>query len=126
MKAFKDSLKYCENPFIARQIRSKAISYYLYKVIKNHKFKEDYNSVLPIYKELQQILKYPCGKLKVSKRHEYEIKAIKSGNFKLAYYISKTRATRYKTYQFIQPVNQRFRQKNYRNMYSQNYQLKKI
>lgn len=111
MKAFKDSLKYCENSFIARQIRSKAISYYLYKVIKNHKFKEDYNSVLPIYKELQQILKYPCGKLKVSKRHEFEIKSIKSGNFKLAYYISKTRATGYKTYQFIQPVNQRFRQK---------------
>ncbi|UXU84169.1 hypothetical protein MUA77_01675 [Mammaliicoccus sciuri] len=50
MKAFKDSLKYCENTFIARQIRSKAISYYLYKVIKNHKFKEDYNSVLPILK----------------------------------------------------------------------------
>ncbi|MCJ1782816.1 bifunctional glycosyltransferase family 2 protein/CDP-glycerol:glycerophosphate glycerophosphotransferase [Mammaliicoccus sciuri] len=111
MKAFKDSLKYCENPFIARQIRSKAISYYLYKVIKNHKFKEDYNSILPIYKELQQILKYPCGKLKISKRHEFEIKSIKSGNFKLAYYISKTRATGYKTYQFIQPVNQRFRQK---------------
>ncbi|EZX16748.1 hypothetical protein V070_02427 [Staphylococcus aureus C0673] len=111
MKAFKDSLKYCENSFIARQIRSKAISYYLYKVIKNHKFKEDYNSILPIYKELQQILKYPCGKLKVSKRHEFEIKSIKSGNFKLAYYISKTRATGYKTYQFIQPVNQRFRQK---------------
>ncbi|WP_239748398.1 bifunctional glycosyltransferase family 2 protein/CDP-glycerol:glycerophosphate glycerophosphotransferase [Mammaliicoccus sp. A-M2] len=111
MKAFKDSLEYCENPFIARQIRSKAISYYLYKVIKNNKFKEDYNSILPIYKELQQILKFPCGKLKISKRHEFEIKSIKSGNFKLAYYISKTRATGYKTYQFIQPVNQRFRQK---------------
>ncbi|CAG7914652.1 hypothetical protein [Mammaliicoccus sciuri] len=108
MKAFKDSLKYCENPFIACQIRSKAILYYLYKVIKNHKFKESYNSILPIYKELQQILKYSCGKLKVSKRHELEIK---SGNFKLAYYISKTRATGYKTNQFIQPVNQRFRQK---------------
>ncbi|MBO1218481.1 CDP-glycerol glycerophosphotransferase family protein [Mammaliicoccus sciuri] len=111
MKAFNDSLKYCENKFIARQIRSKAISYYLYKVIKNSQFKEHYNNILPIYKELQQILKYPCGNLKINKRHEFEIKSIKFGNFKFAYYLSKTRATGYKTYQFIQPVNQRFRQK---------------
>ncbi|TEB41424.1 teichoic acid biosynthesis protein F, partial [Flavobacterium circumlabens] len=46
MKAFNDSLKYCENKFIARQIRSKAISYYLYKVIKNSQFKEHYNNIL--------------------------------------------------------------------------------
>lgn len=111
MTAFKESLKYSDNRIILNQLVSKAISYYLYKVIKNKKFKENFKDVLPIFRELNKILNHPGIKINVTKRHEYEIKAIKSGNYKLAYYISKSRLTGYKTYQFIQPVNQRFRQK---------------
>lgn len=110
-RSFNKALKYCENKTIARQIRNRAISYYLYKVIKNQKFKEDYQNLIPIYEELKQILNFPCGNLRLSKRHEYEIKAIQKGKFKLAYYLSKARLNGYKTYQFIQPINQRFRQK---------------
>lgn len=39
MTAFKESLKYSDNRIILNQLVSKAISYYLYKVIKNKKFK---------------------------------------------------------------------------------------
>ena len=109
--SFHTSMRYCEDENIARQIRSRAISYYLYKVIKSQKFEEEYENLLPIYRELKQILNFPCGKLNVSKRHEFEIKAIQKGKFKLAYYLSKARLNGYKTYQFIQPMNQRFRQK---------------
>ncbi|MDW8564937.1 CDP-glycerol glycerophosphotransferase family protein [Staphylococcus shinii] len=96
---------------LARQLKLSAINYYLYKVVKSNIFVDSYVETRKIYTELNSILNKPSAALDLSKRHKYEINAIKKGKLKKAYAISKTRVLGYKAYQFSKPKNQRFRQK---------------
>ncbi len=111
ISALNESLNYCYDLRLARQIKIAAISYYLYKVVKSSLFTNSSVETKKIYFELKSILNKPSTKFSLSKRHSYEINAIKNGMFKQAYALSKGRVLGYKAYQFIKPKNQRFRQK---------------
>ncbi|MDG0843177.1 CDP-glycerol:glycerophosphate glycerophosphotransferase [Staphylococcus equorum] len=111
VKALKEGLEKCVDLNLARQIKVEAIRYYLYKIIKSSLFTESYSEMHEIYQLLHKIFNYPSSKIKLSKRHAFEINAIKNGNFKKAFMLSKTRVLGYKTYQFVKPINQKFRQK---------------
>ncbi|WP_202809325.1 CDP-glycerol:glycerophosphate glycerophosphotransferase [Staphylococcus equorum] len=110
-KALNIALQYCEDLSIARQLKLEAIKFYLYKFVKSTKFKGSYKDIEQIYIELYSILNTPSNKFELSGRHKHEIYAIKNKNFKKAYMYSKARLIGYKTYQFVKPKNQRFRQK---------------
>jgi CDP-glycerol glycerophosphotransferase len=111
VSALNEALKYCYDMKLARQLKLSAINYYLYKVVKSNIFVDSYVETRKIYTELNSILNKPSATLDLSKRHKYEINAIKKGKLKKAYAISKTRVLGYKAYQFSKPKNQRFRQK---------------
>ncbi|MBF7019880.1 CDP-glycerol glycerophosphotransferase family protein [Staphylococcus sp. 18_1_E_LY] len=111
MSALNEGLNYCYDLRLARKLKLSAINYYLYKVVKSSIFSESYSELEKIYKKLNSILNRPSTEFTLSKRHDYEISAIKKGKFKKAYYLSKARVLGYKTYQFSKPKNQRFRQK---------------
>lgn len=111
ISALNESLNHCYNLRLARQIKIAAVSYYLYKVVKSSLFTNSFVETKKIYFELKSILNKPSTKFSLSKRHSYEINAIKNGMFKQAYALSKGRVLGYKAYQFIKPKNQRFRQK---------------
>lgn len=111
ISAINESLKYCLDLNLARQLKLSAINYYLYKVVKSNVFIESFKETKKIYIELNSILNEPSTEFALSKRHKYEIDAIKKGNYKKAYTLSKARVIGYKTYQFAKPKNQRFRQK---------------
>lgn len=111
VSALNEALKYCYDMKLARQLKLSAINYYLYKVVKSNIFVDSYVETRKIYTELNSILNKPSAALDLSKRHKYEINAIKKGKLKKAYAISKTRVLGYKAYQFSKPKNQRFRQK---------------
>lgn len=111
IKALKEGLEKCVNLNLAKQIKIEAIRYYLYKIVKSSLFNGSYSEIHEIYQLLHKILNYPSSKIKLSKRHDLEITAIKNGKFKKAFMLSKTRVLGYKTYQFIKPKNQKFRQK---------------
>lgn len=111
VQALKEGLEKCVNITLAKQIKVEAIRYYLYKIIKSDLFNEFSNEMKEIYQVLNKMLNFPSAEIKLSKRHASEINAIKKGKYKKAFLLSKTRILGYKTYQFIKPKNQRFRQK---------------
>ncbi|MGW7908792.1 bifunctional glycosyltransferase/CDP-glycerol:glycerophosphate glycerophosphotransferase [Staphylococcus pseudoxylosus] len=111
VQALKEGIDKCSDLNLAKQIKIEAIRYYLYKIIKSDMFNESQIGVYEIYQELHKILNCPSTEIKLSKRHAFEINAIKNRNFKKAFMLSKFRILGYKTYQFSKPKNQRFRQK---------------
>ena len=59
--------------------------YYLYKVIKSDLFTNFSSEMYEIYQLLNEIFNYPSNEIKLSKRHSFEINAIKNGNLKSIY-----------------------------------------
>ena len=51
--------------------------YYLYKVIKSDLFTNFSSEMYEIYQLLNEIFNYPSNEIKLSKRHSFEINAIK-------------------------------------------------
>ncbi|MEJ7220184.1 CDP-glycerol:glycerophosphate glycerophosphotransferase [Staphylococcus gallinarum] len=111
VRALKEGLLKCIDPEIAKKVKIEAMRYYLYKVIKSDLFTDFSSEMYKIYQLLNEIFNYPSKEIKLSKRHSLEINAIKNGNLKKAFMLSKSRVLGYKTYQFMKPKNQRFRQK---------------
>ncbi|RIP07827.1 CDP-glycerol glycerophosphotransferase family protein, partial [Staphylococcus gallinarum] len=111
VRALKEGLLKCIDPEIAKKVKIEAMRYYLYKVIKSDLFTDFSSEMYEIYQLLNEIFNYPSNEIKLSKRHSFEINAIKNGNLKKAFMLSKSRVLGYKTYQFMKPKNQRFRQK---------------
>lgn len=111
LQAYNESLAHCENLYLAKQIKLTAVKFYLYKIVTSEEFNRSYKEIKPLFLELNSILNKPSEGLKLSKRHSYEINAIKKGNFKTAHMFSKVRDFGYKTHQFTKSKNQRFRQK---------------
>ncbi|WP_306669281.1 bifunctional glycosyltransferase/CDP-glycerol:glycerophosphate glycerophosphotransferase, partial [Staphylococcus gallinarum] len=111
VRALKEGLLKCIDPEIAKKVKIEAMRYYLYKVIKSDLFTDFSSEMFEIYQLLNEIFNYPSNEIKLSKRHSFEINAIKNGNLKKAFMLSKSRVLGYKTYQFMKPKNQRFRQK---------------
>lgn len=111
VRALKEGLLKCIDPDIAKKVKIEAMRYYLYKVIKSDLFTDFSSEMFEIYQLLNEIFNYPSNEIKLSKRHSFEINAIKNGNLKKAFMLSKSRVLGYKTYQFMKPKNQRFRQK---------------
>lgn len=111
VRALKEGLLKCIDPEIAKKVKIEAMRYYLYKVIKSDLFTDFSSEMYEIYQLLNEIFNYPSKEIKLSKRHSLEINAIKNGNLKKAFMLSKSRVLGYKTYQFMKPKNQRFRQK---------------
>ena len=111
VRSLNDGLLKCNNNQIAKKVKIEAIRYYLYKIVKSELFLNYSNEIHEIYRLLNQILNYPSNEIKLSTRHSFEINAIKKGNLKKAFILSKSRVLGYKTYQFMKPKNQRFRQK---------------
>ncbi|MCD8872067.1 CDP-glycerol:glycerophosphate glycerophosphotransferase [Staphylococcus gallinarum] len=111
VRALKEGLLKCIDPEIAKKVKIEAMRYYLYKVIKSDLFTNFSSEMYEIYQLLNEIFNYPSNEIKLSKRHSFEINAIKNGNLKKAFMLSKSRVLGYKTYQFMKPKNQRFRQK---------------
>ena len=111
ISALNEGLYYCHDLRLARKLKLTAINYYLYKVVKSKIFSESYSELEKIFIKLNSILNSSSTEFVLSKRHKYEINAIKKGKFKKAYYLSKARVLGYKTYQFSKPKNQRYRQK---------------
>lgn len=111
VRALKDGLFKCIDNEIAKKVKIEAIRYYLYKVIKSDLFTDFSSEMYEIYQLLNQIFNYPSSEINLSTRHSFEINAIKKGKLKKAFILSKSRVLGYKTYQFMKPKNQRFRQK---------------
>ncbi|MGE6630081.1 bifunctional glycosyltransferase/CDP-glycerol:glycerophosphate glycerophosphotransferase [Bacillus sp. NPDC077027] len=101
----------CDDLTIAKQIKLESIRNYLYKIVKNKNFDESFKKILPLYKELQEILNTASLEIKLKRRHKIELDLIKKGKFKKAYYLSKSRVLGYNLYQSLQPKKQRARQK---------------
>lgn len=110
-KALNHALIHCDDLTISKQIKLKAIKYYLYRIVKEETFFESFNQNYPLYQKLQNIFNTPSDDIKLVKRHKKEIEALKKGKFKQAYFLSKTRVFGYKLFQFLKPKQQRYRQK---------------
>ncbi|RIO79134.1 teichoic acid biosynthesis protein F, partial [Staphylococcus gallinarum] len=90
VRALKEGLLKCIDPEIAKKVKIEAMRYYLYKVIKSDLFTNFSSEMYEIYQLLNEIFNYPSNEIKLSKRHSFEINAIKNGNLKKAFMLSKS------------------------------------
>ncbi|AYW45240.1 CDP-glycerol:glycerophosphate glycerophosphotransferase [Tetragenococcus koreensis] len=112
VQAFNESIKESTNDIIIKKVKKAAVNYYLYNVVTKASFKESFKAVLPVYQELQSILQVDSEPIKIKKRHRPEIDSIKSGSFKAAYFLSRSRLFAYSISRFIKPKKTRYRQKS--------------
>ncbi|WP_130860488.1 CDP-glycerol:glycerophosphate glycerophosphotransferase [Gracilibacillus phocaeensis] len=110
-RALKVGLLAVDNLTIAKQVKRKAINYYLYTIAKSNSFSAEFNKLIPLYQELQEILNIDSEPIKLARRHNVEIASIKRGKFKRAYFFSKARVTLYQIARFLKPKNKKSRRR---------------
>ncbi|AOF49028.1 teichoic acid biosynthesis protein F [Tetragenococcus halophilus] len=125
VQAFNESIQESTNDIIIKKVKRAAINYYLYKIVTQSTFKDSFKEILPIYKELSQVLQTGSEPINVRKRHRPEVSNIKKGNFKTAYFFSRSRLIAYDTSRFVKPKKTRYRQKSIQKHIFSKFPIKK-
>ncbi|WP_066190668.1 CDP-glycerol:glycerophosphate glycerophosphotransferase [Gracilibacillus timonensis] len=110
-RALRNGLMEVDNLSVARQVKRKAINYYLYKIAKSDYFSAGFNENMPMYQELQEILNIDSEFINLVARHRLEISTIKRGKFRIAYFFSKSRVKLYELTRYLKPKNKNLRRK---------------
>lgn len=127
VQAFNESIQESTNDIIIKKSKKKAaINYYLYKIVTQSTFKDSFKEILPIYKELSQVLQTGSEPINVRKRHRPEVSNIKKKVIlKLRIFFSRSRLIAYDTSRFVKPKKTRYRQKSIQKHIFSKFPIKK-